>query len=224
MPKPSSPLHRTVIAAFALGSAAAFAARPPTKTSDHNRYKWRDAQGNLHFGDSVPADAVRLGYDIVSPQGIVIKHVERAKTAEEIAAAKAQAAKLAAAQKLEADRLREDERLLSTYPQEADLRRAQQQQLDMLEQQIRSSEVSLRNQEQSLAELLDRAAEAERTGKELPADQARRLTAMRKQVDMQRMAVSRSEKERDDARVRFEGEVGHYLELRAAKDALGKSN
>jgi hypothetical protein len=198
--------------AAAAAAATAFAAGAP---ADHNRYKWRDAQGNLHYSDSVPAEATKFGYDVVNSQGIVVKHVDRAKTADELAAAKVAASKALADRRVAEQHARDDEQLLSNYPQEEDLRRAQQQQLDMLNQQIKSSEVSLRNQEQSLAELLDRAAEAERTGKELPAEQARQLGVMRKKVDAQKAAMARQEAERDEANSHFDEEVAHYRELKA---------
>ena len=172
---PSSRL--LVLALTACVGAGATGAVHATTPQDHNRYKWRDAQGNLHYSDSVPAEATKFGYDVVNPQGIVVKHVDRAKTADELAEAKLAASKALAERKAAEQRARDDEQLLSTYPQEEDLRRAQQQQLEMLNQQIKSSEVSLRNQEQSLAELLDRAAEAERTGKEFHSA----LTSLEKQ-------------------------------------------
>ena len=210
---PSS--HLLVLALTACVGAGATGAVHATTPQDHNRYKWRDAQGNLHYSDSVPAEATKFGYDVVNPQGIVVKHVDRAKTADELAEAKLAASKALAERKAAEQRARDDEQLLSTYPQEEDLRRAQQQQLEMLNQQIKSSEVSLRNQEQSLAELLDRAAEAERTGKEFPPDQARQLAVMRKKVDAQKAAVAKQEADRDEASSHFEEEVAHYRELKA---------
>ena len=211
---PSSRLLVLVVASCigATASSATFAAGTPT---DHNRYKWRDAQGNLHYSDSVPVEATKLGYDIVNSQGTVVKHVEREKTADELAAAKVAANKAAADRRVAEQRARDDEQLLSNYPQEDDLKRAQQQQMDMLNQQIKSSEVSLRNQEQSLAELLDRAAEAERTGKEFPPEQAKQLAVMRKKVDVQKAAVAKQEADRTEASSHFDDEVAHYRELKA---------
>lgn len=184
---------------------------------DHNRYKWRDAKGELHYADALPPEASRFGYDIVNPQGIVVKHVEREKTAAEVADAKAQAAQTQADRRVAEQRARDDEQLLSNYPDEADLKRAQQQQYDMLDQQVKAAEASLRNQEQSLADLLDRAAETERTGKELSAEQAAQLARMRRQVDAQRATVAGRERERDEASAKFEAEVAHYRELRTKR-------
>ena len=145
----------------------------------------------------------------------MIKHIDRAKTEAELAAAKVEAAKQAAERRVAEQRARDDEQLLSNYPREDDLKRAQQQELEMLEQQVKAAAASLRNQEQSLADLLDRAAEAERTGKELPADQATQLGRMRKQVDDQRLTVEQREHDRDEASSHFEEQVVHYRELKS---------
>lgn len=190
---------------------------------DHNRFRWRDAQGGLHYADALPPEASKFGYDIVNPQGIVVKHVDRAKTTAEIADAKAQAAREAAERRVAEQRARDDEQLLSNYPDESDLKHAQQQQYDMLEQQVKAAATSLRNQEQSLADLLDRAAEAERTGKELPSEQAQQLAQMRRQVDAQRSTVTAREQERDAARGHFDEEIERYRGLKAKlKDAAAQ--
>jgi hypothetical protein len=211
---PSSRLFVLALATC-VAAAASCTASAANAPKDHNRYKWRDEQGNLHYGDSVPAEATKFGYDIVNPQGFVVKHVDRAKTAEELAVAKAEASKALAERRIAEQRARDDEQLLGNYPREEDLKHAQQQQLEMLNQQIKSADVSLRNQEQSLAELLDRAAEAERTGKELPVEQGRQLATLRKKVDAQRSAVAKQEAERDEVSSHFDEEIAHYRELKA---------
>ena len=182
-----------------------------------NRYKWRDADGTPHYSDSLPAEAAKLGYEVVGPNGLVVRRVERAKTAEELAAAK-RAADKAQAERNEADaRTRADQQLLAGYPTEADLQHTQQQKLELLEQQITSAQISLRGQEQNLAEALGRAADAERTGKELPAALAQQLKSLRKQVDAQRLMVARRERERTQALERFAGEAARYRELKAGR-------
>jgi hypothetical protein len=182
---------------------------------NHNRYKWHDDTGGLHYSDVLPADAAKYGYEIVSPQGVVIKRVDRAKTESELAASKKTAA-IAQARKNEVDaHTRADEQLLSGYPEERDLKRTQQQKLEMLDQQITAAQISLRSQEQVLADLLGRAAEEERNNKTLPEAQAKQLTRVRKQVDDQRLAVERRQGERDDATSGFEAEIARYRELKA---------
>lgn len=212
-PLPGSTLPRLLAAAFA--TACAVPALAADTTADRNRYKWHDAAGNLHYGDSLPPDAARLGYEILNPQGVVIKRIDRAKTADELAAAKVEQKRVQAERDAADARARADAQLLSGYPTEADLVRSQQQKLDLLDQQATTARIGLRNQEQTLGELLTQAADAERSGKPLPDVQARQLAAMRKQVDDQRLAVARQERERDEARRTFGNEVARYRELKA---------
>ncbi|HEY0178023.1 MAG TPA: DUF4124 domain-containing protein [Dokdonella sp.] len=205
---------------FALACALAHAAGTDAASGRaHNRYKWRDAAGELHYGDALPADAAKYGYDVVNAQGIVVRHVERAKTPEEQAAASAELAKTQAAQADADARSRADAQLLAGYPTEADLDRAQKQKLELLDQQANAARVSLRSQEQALGEMLDRAAEVERGGKALPEAQARQLADLRRQVEELRLAVTRRESEREQALAQFAQETARYRALKAGADA-----
>ena len=74
------------------------------------RYKWKDAQGGAHFSDTLPPEALQMGYDVVDAQGLVIRHVDRPRTVEErkadaAAVAAREEAKQRAAEKVAADRL-----------------------------------------------------------------------------------------------------------------------
>jgi uncharacterized protein DUF4124 len=181
----------------------------------HNRYKWRDAEGNLHYTDALPAEATKYGYEVVNAQGIVIKRVDRAKTAEERVAAKAEIAKAQAAKEAAETRARSDQQMLAAFPTEDDLKRAQHQQSEMLEQNLTSARISLQSQEKSLAELLGHAAELESSGKPVPQNLANRIGTLRKQVEDQRAYIARKETERTDTVTRFDDELAHYRDLKS---------
>lgn len=206
------PLPRLLIAIFAAATSASACAAGGL---DHNRFKWHDAAGNLHYSDALPPEAAKLGYDVVSPQGLVVKHVERARTPAELSAAKTALAKTQAEHEAADAHVRADQQLLNGYPAESDLKRAQQQKLDMLDQQVMAAQISLRSQEQTLADLLNRAAEAERSGKTLPEAQAIQLAKLRRQVDDQRFALERRQADRDNASAQFETETARYRDLKA---------
>lgn len=207
MPRPPI-LLMTLLLCVATTEAAA-------QKSDHNRYKWRDASGNLHYGDSLPPEAARSGYDIVNPQGIVIKRVAREKTAAELAAAKVTATRERAERDAAEARARADAQLVTNFPEEEDLLRAQRQRIEMLDQQVHAARISLRNQEQTLAELLGNAADSERADRALTTRESGQIAGMRKQVDAQRAMVERREAERRDTATRFATEVERYRKLKA---------
>jgi len=202
------------LAMLVAGACWAAGSGPP-----HNRYKWTDAEGNLHYSDALPAEAAKYGYDLVNPQGVVIKHVDRAKTAEERAAAKAELAKTQAAKESAETRARNDRQMLAAYPTEDDLKRAQRQQADMMDTNLTSARISLQSQEKSLAELLGHAADLDSNGKPIPANLTKKIADMRKQVEEQRTYISRKQKERDDTVAHFDDDLAHYRSLKEPQEA-----
>jgi hypothetical protein len=196
-------------------ASALILACQPAMSGEHNRYKWKDAQGNLHYDDALPSEAVQFGYDVVNASGMVVKHVDRAKTAEEQKADKENAAKAAAEKRVVDDQLQHDQQLLAAYSTEQDLAHTQQGQLDSLDQEAHATQVSMDSQEKSLTDMLNRAADLERTGKKVPDDLSKRIEAQRNIVAKQKEYIATKQKERDDAARRFADELVHYRELRA---------
>ena len=178
------------------------------------RYKWRDAEGNLHYSDSLPADANVYGYEVVSGQGIVVKRVPPAMTPEQRAAASSQAAAERSA-KDEADRqAREDQQLLAANPTEQDLKSSQQQQIEMIDLQIRSLQTGLQSLERNLTDLLGRAADLERDGAPLPERLNSQIATVRSQMDAQHLQLDRQLAEREKTSHGFAEELARYQALR----------
>ena len=203
---------------WVLLAAAQTAAAQRSSLPDHNRYKWRDGEGKLHYADVPTSEAIRLGYEVISPQGIVIRRVERAKSAEELAAARAAQAKAQADLQEAALRSRSDSQMLIAFPNEADLLRTQQQQLDLLDQTIKAARISLRSQEGTLADQLAHADELEQAGKPVPINLTNRILDLREQIDTHRKLIARKEQERVETAERFEADAAHYRKLKLAQE------
>ena len=195
----------SVLIATCIASAPAFA--------QGTRYKWRDAEGNLHYSDTLPSDAGKRGYDIVNAQGIVVRRVEPAKTPEELAIAKAAAAKEQASRHEAEARVRKDQQLLAAYPTEQELLQAHEQQLQLLQQNIQSAEAGLQNQERSLAEQLGHAADIERDGKPIPQRVADQISVVRRQIEAQHGVIERQHAEFAEAKRDFAAELELYRSL-----------
>ncbi len=185
----------------------------PSAEAQGNRYKWRDAEGNLHYSDALPPDANKFGYDVVNAQGIVVRRVAPAMSAEEKAIAKAEADKARAAKEDADARLRRDQQLLAAYPNETELQRAHAQQLELLQQNIRSAEIGPQSQERSLAEQLGQAADIEREGKPVPQRITDQIGATRVQIEAQHRVVDRRIAELEKAKLDFAAELEHYRKL-----------
>ena len=189
----------TVVAAFAAGNV---------------RYKWRDAEGNLHYSDSLPADANVYGYDMISAQGIVVKRVPPAMTPEERVTAKAEAATARSA-KDDAERQdRDDQQLLAANPTEADLLSSQTQQIEMIDLQVRSLETALQSLERNLTDLLGRAADLERDSAPVPAKLTAQIADVRSKIDTQHTQLDRRQADREKTTRGFAEELDRYRALR----------
>ena len=177
------------------------------------RYKWRDAEGNLHYTDSLPSDAGVRGYDVINAQGILVKRVEPAKTAEERAAAKADAAVARANNDAAERQKRDDRQLLAANPTEEDLKANQQQQLEMIDLHVKSLTTGLESLERSLTDLLGRAAEFESNDKPVPARLSGQISDVRTKIDAQHAQLNRQTAEREATAAGFVGELEHYRAL-----------
>jgi hypothetical protein len=179
----------------------------------HNRYKWKDAQGNLHFDDVLPPEAMQVGYDIVNSQGLIIKHIERAKTAAEQKADEEEATKMALERRVAEDQAKEDQQTLAAYPTEFEFVDAQKAQIAMLDQNIHATEISLQSQEKSLTEMLSHAADLDRTGKPVPATLQSQIDVLRKNIEKQKAYIASRQQEKVDTAKKFETELKRYREL-----------
>ncbi|MGH8040923.1 MAG: DUF4124 domain-containing protein [Rudaea sp.] len=192
-----------------------FAAAALAASTTHNRYRWKDAQGNLHYDDALPNEALQFGYDVVNGNGLVIRHVAPPKTDAQIKAdAKADAEKNVAA-RAAAHQAMEDKQMLVAYPNERDLVDAQKAQLGMIDQYIEATQISLQSQEKSLADNLAHAADLERAGKPVPTTLAQQIESLRTNIEKQKAYIVGKQQEKLDSAKQFADELAHYRALRS---------
>lgn len=178
------------------------------------QYRWHDAHGLLHYSDSLSADAMANGYDIVNSRGIVVRHVDRQLTPEERIAAEKQAEIDAAKKRAEDEQRRNDQQMLAAYPNESDLVSMQKDELSSIDQQISTTRKSLATQEQALADLLARAGELERAKQPVPKYLADRVTSQRNVVGSQRALLDRLQQSYANTELRQQAQLSRYRELK----------
>lgn len=193
-------------------AAPAGAGNPPTPTT---HYRWTDAAGVVHFGDTIPASALAGGYDIVDNDGRVVRHVPRELTPAERKAEAVASARAAAAQRASRQQNLADTQLLSAYPTDKALEQSQQAELNQIEADIATLATNLHSQEDSLTELLNHAADLEHAGKPVPPVVTRRISEQRGAVNSERGALAQRRKDLASAQSRFSAQLQRYRALRA---------
>ncbi len=178
-------------------------------------YKWVDAEGNVHYSDKVPPDQAKQARTELNEQGVTVKQVERALTAEELAARKAEEQAAAAAAELVAQQRARDKVLLDSYANEDDLTRSHRQRVDLLEQTIEARKVEIGLREKNLADLVARAADTERSGRAVPEVLQTMIMNERSEIERQRSDIGKREIELVQAEKDYAADIARYREVAA---------
>ena len=203
------------------GLLAAFACDPAVA---QKIYKCKNEKGETFYSQAYDAKLCGGGGAQLNADGIPVKEIERRKTAEELAAEKEAAARLAEDQRIAAERKRQDDILMQSYPTEDDLRVGHEQELRAIDGSIKTQEMSASSYEKTLDQLLAQAAESERAGNPVPKPLADRIDKVRGELDLQRKAIERTQDDRTATITSFEAKLERWRELKArqAKQLSGK--
>jgi hypothetical protein len=99
-------------------------------------YKWTDANGKVHYTDSMPPEATDNARKEISPDGTVRKSVDRALTADERRQAAIKAEADAKERVARDERERKDKALLATYSNLTDFDRVRDRALAVIDGEI----------------------------------------------------------------------------------------
>jgi hypothetical protein len=205
-------------AATLLASVSAHAQKSGTANANAYHYKWYDGQGQMQFSDSLTANAMKYGYEVVNAQGLVIQHVARQLNPEERAAANKLAAEQAEQQHTAQERAKAEAQMLSAYPDEESFKISQKQVLDTIDQKIHTTQTNLQIQEKALTDLLTRAADIERAKNPVPKYLVDSISQQRNVVTGQRNALERQQAERAQTVQQQATELVRYRQLKAAQE------
>src|SRR3546814_897181 len=145
----------------------------------------------MHFSDSLTAEAMKYGYELVNDRGMVVRRVPRQLNAEERAAANKLAAEQEAKRRAAQELANAEAQMLSAYPDEESYKISQQQTLDTIDQQIHTTQINLRSQEKALTDLLGRAADIENSKDPVPKFLVDSIATQRNVVAVQRNTLQR---------------------------------
>lgn len=160
-------------------------ARPETgksKTTAAKLYRWTDAQGKVHYTDTLPPEALEQGRTEYSRKGSVLNEVKRPPTAEERALQEQQLEQAQVSAQEEQSKARDLLAFQAAYPSEEAIAREFLQRKQTLEGQIKTTQGALDEQRKTLMSQLEMAATAELMGKTISPKMAATIQQLAKQV------------------------------------------
>jgi hypothetical protein len=211
-------LPKVLLVALLLTLAAGVAdAQSGQKPSGQKKvYRWVDKNGQVHYGDSVPAEYADQDRDILNRQGVAVGREEGHITPEE-AAAKAAVDK--AARDEQKRRLR-DRVLLLTYQSVEELEVLRDNRLELIDSQLTIQEQSLANLRAQHAQIKKQAARyapinTKPDAVPLPPELAHDLKRAENDIATQEANLQKRRDERETFRMNFEADIKRFGELRA---------
>ena len=203
-------LQALLLALFALQAGAA-AQQPGKKV-----YRWVDKNGQVHYGDSVPAEYANQDRDVLNRQGVSVGREEGIITAEE---AKAKAAEEKATRDEQKRKVR-DRVLLQTYQSVRELEVLRDNRLELVDSQLVIQEQSLANLRAQRAQIQKLAARyapinSNPDAPPLPEELSVDLSRSANDIATQEKNLQKRRDERENIRMTFEADIKRYQELRA---------
>jgi hypothetical protein len=204
-----------VVAAIALPSIGSAQSR-----GDGPRlYKWTDRDGVVHYGDKVPPEYADLDRNVLNDQGVRVGFEEGEVTPEERAALDQREREREAARVARDEIARRDHMLLQTYLTVSDIEDLRDRRLELLESQIKVTELYLSNLRKRLVGLQAEAGDFKpyttRTdAPQIPENLAldvRRTTAS---ISLYEQTLSRTRSDQQALRASFDNDISRFRELK----------
>jgi hypothetical protein len=209
---------RLLLAALVVALVAGGAAAQSQSDKQKKLYRWVDKNGQVHYGDSVPAEYAEQDRDVLNKQGVKVGREEGTITPEEAAV---KAAEDKAAREEQKRKLR-DRVLLQTYQSVKELEVLRDTRLELVDAQLTIQEQSLANLRAQHAKIERAAARyaplnTEPGAPPLPDETAADLARSANDIATQEGNLQRRREERENIRLTFEADIRRYQELRAVK-------
>lgn len=202
-----------VVAAIALPSISSAQSQPK------RLYKWTDRNGVVQYGDKVPPEYANLDRNVLNDQGVAIGFVEGEVTAEEraVIAEREKAAetlRLARAEVAQRDRM-----LLETYLSVADIEDLRDRRLELLESQIKVTELYLSNLRQRLIGLQEEASAFKpytlaADAPQIPENLALDLSRTTASISVFERTLARTRADQEALRNSFDKDIARFRELK----------
>ena len=173
-------------------------------------YKWVDENGKVTYSDQVPPEQIKKEHQEINKTGVVVDKIDNIKTKEERAATKEKIRLEKEAKKIAAEKELIRKNIILAYTDENEIIRLKEERVSALERNIELANQSLEFQKISREQILSRAADSERNGKEISAALKSRIITIEEKIKYQKQFIDSKTKEIDTVKTKFENDLKLY--------------
>ena len=205
-----------LVASLPVGAAPQKAQRSDIRESV---YRCRDAQGQVHYGDSMPAECRNLDTEVLDQHGMLVREIEGVRTRD--ARLSREASEKAARDKREAE-AQHDRMLIDTYLTIADIERLRDQRLDLLESQFKVTQQSISNLQERQTRLQMQVARFKPYSKDpnappLPDHLAEEMVNTVNGLKVYRETLANNKEDQAALRASFDHDIRRFKELKGLR-------
>ncbi len=202
-----------VVAALALPSIGS------TQSPGPRLYKWTDRDGVVHYGDKIPPEFANLDRSVLNDQGVRVGFEEGEVTDAERAVLAERERVLEADRLAKAEIARHDRMLLETYLSVSDIEDLRDRRLELLESQIKVTELYLNNLRKRLVGLQAEASvfkpyTTRADAPQIPEDLALDISRTTASISLYEQTLSRTRSDQQALRNSFDNDITRFREIK----------
>lgn len=178
-------------------------------------YRWVDAEGNVHFGDSIPAQYAELPKDVLNDRGVMIDNLEGKKTPEQI-----EAERVANAMRVKRElQQRADQALLATYLSVEEILMHRDRRIELFQAQSNVTELYLSNLSRRLELIREDAANYKPYSEDseapiIPNELAADLKKTKDTIERHEENLKKFKADEAEIKARFGGDIERFKMLK----------
>jgi hypothetical protein len=175
-------------------------------------YRWKDTDGKVHYGTSVPAEYADRPYDVLNDSGLVIRHVEDSR--EPLEEVVKEVIKEIAPLISDSDRQRQSDRLLVLkYHSEDDITKALELEIAQLGYDSRLINQSLASTSTAIRDEVRQAGDQQRSGVQIPEELNKKIDRFYNRLSSDEKKLASLERREQRIRDSFNKELENYQRL-----------
>jgi hypothetical protein len=211
------------VLAMALPSLGGAQQRGATPQQQHGAttklYRWTDDKGVVHYGDSIPPEYAKQDRSVLNNQGVNVGFEQGELTPEQRAEKARLAAEAEQAQHQREEKARRDKQLLETYISVSDIEDLRNRRLELLEGQIKVTELYLANLRKRLLTLQDEASNykpytTRENAPPIPDNLATDISRTVGSINLYEQTLSRTRNDQETVRNSFDNDIRRFKELK----------
>ena len=182
---------------------------------DRSVYRWTDAEGQVHYGDSIPVEYSEFPKDVLNDHGVAVQILEGKKTAEQLEADRIENERRVASEL----QLRADKALLATYLTVEEILMHRDRRVELFQAQSRVTELYLSNLARRLGELRADSANYKPYSENadapmIPEVLANHLRETKETIDRHERNLKKFQSDEQQIISRFAGDISRFKTLK----------